>query len=177
MNDKIADAQPKAAVVPAPAPSIPRPDKAILLGAFYQYLGGRIDSVGRRASFTMALIASFLGFVSSPIVRGESTMAAKWSFVLAHPSLLIAIVAMLLLLAAEIARIKPSDDLLTRIAFSNDDPATLRQAYADASAEELFGEMIKNARIVGGFLRKKVVMYDVGAGLFVLAAILYVFGF
>jgi hypothetical protein len=154
-----------------------RPDKALVLSGLHQYLGGRIDSVGRRAAFTMALLGSFLGFISSPLVRNETSLSAKVAFLLAHPSFLVGIAAMITLLMAEIARIKRSDDLLTRIAFSSDDLDDLCLVYRDSSSEVLFGELIKNVRIVGGFLRKKVILYNAGSFLFVLAVILYVLGF
>jgi hypothetical protein len=158
-------------------PTVPRPDKAILLGSFYSYLGGRIDSIGRRAAFMMALLGSFLGFVSSPIVRSEASVAAKRDFLLAHPSLAVGIVAMVVLLLAEMARIKPSKDLLARIAFTEEDVKKLHDYYVESPVDVLFGDMIRSARVVGGFLRKKVFLYNTGAALFTFAVVLYVLGY
>ena len=83
---------------------------------------------------------------------------------------------MVLLLIAEIAKMKMSDDLLSRIGFSNDPVDELHRTYANATINDLFGEMIKNARIVGGFLKKKIRLYNAGSILFVIAVVMFVFG-
>jgi hypothetical protein len=160
-----------------PQPDTPRVDKAALLQGFYLYLGGRLDSVGRRASFTMALLGSFLGVASASITRSEpASLMAKLSFLLSHPSILVGIMAMAVLLISEIAKIKPSDDLLTRIGFSDEAISGLHNAYLNATINDLFGEMIKNTRIVGGLLKKKVRFYNAGSVLFVVSITLFACG-
>src|SRR5918993_1139623 len=68
------------------APSLPKTDKAQLLGHFYGYLGGRIDSLSRRSSLLMVFLASYLAFASSPLLKGEIiTAGAKLEYALRHP--------------------------------------------------------------------------------------------
>lgn len=160
-----------------PRPDTPRVDKAAVLNGFYSYLGGRIDSVGRRAGFMMALLGSFLGVASASMTRDQvAPLGAKLIFLLSHPSILVGVAAMVVLLVAETAKIKTSDDLFSRIAFSDDMVAGLHESYVTSTINDLFGEMIKNTRIVGGFLKKKVRLYNVGSVLFVFAVLLFVCG-
>jgi len=162
--------------VASPADSV-RVDKAVVLNGFYLYLGGRLDSVGRRAAFTMALLGSFLGVASASITRNQSaTLQDKLVFLLTHPSILFGIAAMITLLVSEIAKIKRSNDLLARIGFSSESADRLNEVYSTATINELFGEMIKSTRIVGGFLQKKVRLYNAGSILFVISIVLFVCG-
>lgn len=155
----------------------PRVDKAALLNGFYLYLGGRLDSVSRRASFTMALLGSFLGVASASITRNQSaSLEAKLWFLVSHPSILVGIGAMAVLLVSETAKIKPSDDLLTRIGFSDEAINGLHHAYVISSINDLFGEMIKNTRVVGEFLKRKIRLYNTGSALFVITVVLFVCG-
>jgi hypothetical protein len=161
----------------SPQPDTPRVDKAVVLSSFYSYLGSRLDSVGRRASFMLALLGSFLGVASASITRGQpASIAEKLLFLLSHPSILFGIAAIIVLLISEIAKIKPSDDLLSRIGFSDDVIGSLHQTYADSTINDLFGEMMKNTRIVGGFLKRKVRLYNAGSILFVVSITLFVCG-
>ena len=158
-------------------PDAQRIDKAAVLTGFYAYLGARIDSVGRRAAFMMALLGSFLGIASAAMIKGQSaSIEEKLFFLFTHPSILVGLAAMVVLLGSEIARLKASDDLLSRIGFSHDSVDDLYRIYAYATINDLFGEMIKNARIVGGFLKLKVRLYNAGSVLFVIAVVLFVFG-
>jgi hypothetical protein len=155
----------------------PRVDKAALLNGFYLYLGGRIDSVGRRASFMMALLGSFLGVASAAITHGQPTsMATKLAFLLTHPSILTGIAAMGTLLLSEIAKISTSNDLFSRIGFSDEATPALQTIYRDATINELFGELIANARVVGSFLKRKVRLYNTGSVLFVVSVVLFLCG-
>lgn len=155
----------------------PRVDKAAVLNSFYLYLGGRLDSVGRRAAFTMALLGSFLGVATSSITRAQPmSLEAKLWFLLSHPSILVGIASMIVLLISEIAKIKPSNDLLSRIGFTDEAVSALHQAYVSSTINDLFGEMIQNTRIVGGFLKKKVRLYNAGSILFVVSITLFACG-
>lgn len=155
----------------------PRVDKAAILNSFYLYMGGRLDSVGRRASFMMALLGSFLGVASAAITHGQPiSIAAKVAFLLTHPSILTGIAAMGTLLFSEIAKISQSGDLFSKIGFSEEATSALHTTYVNASINELFGEMIVNARVVGAFLKKKVRLYNVGSVLFVAAVLLFLCG-
>jgi hypothetical protein len=158
-------------------PDAQRTDKASVLNGFYTYLGARVDSVDRRAAFMMALLGSFLGVASAAITKGQfGSIEEKLVFLFTHPSILVGLVAMVVLLLSQIAKIKRSDDLLSRIGFSHDSVDELHRTYANAAINDLFGEMIKNARIVGGFLKKKVRLYNAGSILFVAAVVLFVCG-
>jgi hypothetical protein len=159
-------------------PTHPKQDKAALLAALYGYLGGRIDSVARRSSLLMAFIGSFLGFAISPLVRNaETSELEKLAYVLSHPSLTIGIGAMIILLWSELARVQRADDLFTRIAFSDSEIGALQDLFVKSPIDPLFREMIANTRIVGGFLRRKVKMYNAGSILFVVSVALYALGF
>ena len=159
------------------APTHPKQDKAALLSALYHYLGGRINSVARRSSLLMAFIASFLGFAISPVVRAaDASGADKLVYVLRHPSLTIGIAAMIILLWSELARVQRADDLFTRIAFSDVEIGPLQDLFVASPIDPLFREMIANTRIVGGFLRRKVRMYNAGSILFVVSVALYAVG-
>ena len=160
------------------APSPPATiDKAALLAALYGYLGGRIDSVGRRSSLLMAFLASFLAFAATPVLREQGTTAgSKMQFALSHPSILIGLLGMLVLMISELARIKASDDLFTKIAFTDADLAALSETYTTSPIGSIFHELITNIRVVGGFVKKKVFMYNTGCALFVLSVGLFVFG-
>ena len=161
----------------SPQPVVPRVDKAVVLNGFYSYLGSRLDSVGRRASFTMALLGSFLGVASASITRGQpASLEAKLLFLLSHPSILFGIAAMTVLLLSEIAKIKSSNDLLSRIGFSGEALGGLHRTFVSSKIDDLFGEMITNTRIVGGFLRRKVRLYNAGSILFVISITLFVCG-
>jgi len=161
------------------APSTPpKQDKAALLSALYGYLGGRIDSIGRRASLLMAFLASFLGFAISPLMKNADTSAAeKLQFILLHPSLTVGIAGMIVLLWSELARVMRADDLFTQMAFSDVPIDPLQDHFIQSTIDSLFREMIANTRIVGGFLRRKVKMYNAGAVLFVVSVTLYALGF
>lgn len=156
----------------------PRVDKAGLINGLYSYLGSRLDSVGRRASFTMALLGSFLGIATASIVRGETaSLHDRLLYLAHHPSIVVGVVAMAVLMLGETARIKSSDDLWTRIAFSDEPLQPLHDKYVTSTVSELFGEVIHNTRIVGGFLKKKVRFYNCGLMLFVASVALFVLGF
>ncbi len=157
-------------------PDTPRIDKAAILSGFYAYMGARLDSVGRRAAFMMAFIGSFLGIASATLTKGQMSLEQKLLFLVSHPSILIGLAAMIVLLASEVARIKASDDLLSRIGFSDKPVEDLHRTYANATINDLFGEMIKNARLVGSFLKLKVRLYNAGSILFVIAVVLFVCG-
>jgi hypothetical protein len=159
-------------------PPPPKQDKAALLSALYGYLGARIDSVGRRSSLLMAFLASFLGFALSPLMRtSDASVAEKLRFTLSHPSLAVGIAGMIVLLWSELARVRRTDDLFTKIAFSDVEIGPLQEQFVTSAIDPLFKEMIANTRIVGGFLRRKVKMYNVGAVLFVVSVMLYALGF
>lgn len=155
----------------------PKQDKAALLAALYHYLGGRIDSIARRSSLLMAFLASFLGFAMSPLMRRETASASeKFDFIIYHPSLLIGVGGMVILLWSELARVRKADDLFSRIAFSDTDIDQLQSQYIESSIDDLFREMIADIRIVGGFLRRKVRLYNAGAILFAVSVSLYALG-
>src|SRR5688500_4011908 len=161
-------------------PSLPdtqRTDKASVLNGFYTYLGARVDSVDRRAAFMMALLGSFLGVASTAITKGQfGSIGEKLVFLFSRPSILIGRVAMVVLLLSQIAKIKRSDDPLSLFGFSDHSADDLHRTYANATINDLFGEMIKNARLVGGFLQRKVRLYNAGSILFVIAVVLFVCG-
>jgi hypothetical protein len=133
--------------------------------------------VARRASVTMVLLGSFLGYASTAVIKNDGGMAAKLTFALTHPSVLIGLAGMFFLLWCEMAKVKRADDLITRIVFTEEPLLKLSNRYFDASRPELFREMIANVRLVGGLLRKKVFFYNVGSLLFVLAITAFVAGF
>ena len=161
----------------SPTPDVPKVDKAVVLNGFYMYLGSRLDSVGRRAAFTMALLGSFLGVATASITRSQpASLEAKIWFLLSHPSILFGVASMIVLLISEIAKIKRSDDLLSRIGFSDEAIGGLQKTYNEATINDLFGELVKNTRIVGGFLKKKVRFYNAGSVLFVISITLFVCG-
>ncbi len=161
---------------PPPAPS--KPEKAMLLATFYNYLAGRIDSVGRRSSLLMAFLASFLAFATSPVLKSaELTHAAKLEYALSHPSILLGIAGMAVFLWLELARVKPSDDLFTKIAFTELELGPLQEQYVSVATDPLFREAITSIRVVGGFLRKKIKMFNAGAVLFAASVTLYALGF
>ena len=56
---------------------LPRVDKAALLNGLHSYLGSRIDSIGRRASFMMALLGSFLGIAAMAVLLLGETAKIK----------------------------------------------------------------------------------------------------
>ena len=159
------------------APDTPRVDKAALLNGFYIYLGGRIDSIGRRASFMKALLGSFLGVASAAITHGQPiSLSAKVAFLLSHPSILSGIAAIGTLLFSEIAKVSISNDLFSRIGFSEEATSALHESYAEATINDLFGELIVNARIVGALLKRKVRLYNAGSILFVVSVVLFLCG-
>jgi hypothetical protein len=159
-------------------PTPPKQDKAALLSALYGYLGGRIDSIGRRASLLMAFLASFLGFAISPLMKkADATAGERLQFVLYHPSLTVGIAGMIVLLWSELARVTRADDLFTKMAFSDVEIGPFQDQFVKSAIDPLFREMIANTRIVGGFLRRKVKMYNAGAVLFVVSVTLYALGF
>lgn len=156
----------------------PKQDKAALVSALYGYLGGRIDSVGRRSSLLTAFLASFLGFAISPLVKNADTSAAeKLLLILLHPSLMTGITGMIVLLWSELARVRRADDLFTKIAFSDLEIGPLQDQFVKSTIDQLFKEMIANTRIVGGILRRKVKMYNVGSIFFVVSVTLHALGF
>ncbi|ACA15504.1 hypothetical protein M446_0955 [Methylobacterium sp. 4-46] len=160
-----------------PLPSHPRQDRAALLAAFYQYLGGRLDSVARRSSLLMAFLASFLGFAVSPLMRGGTTpILEKAAFAASHPSLWAGVAGMVVLLWSELARVRRSADLFSRIAFAEDDLAALQERFVASPIDTLFREAIANLRVVGGLLRRKIRLYNAGVALFVLSVTLSVIG-
>ena len=85
-----------------------------------------------------------------------ATFGDKLGYFLRHPSIVIGILAMALLLIGETAKIKNSGDLYSRIAFSDEPIKDLHQSFVGAPINELFAELMHNIRIVGGFLKKKV---------------------
>ena len=144
----------------------------------YQYLGGRIDSVGRRSSLLMAFLASFLAFAASPMLRDQGTnTASKLQFAISHPSMFVGLVGMVVLLWSELARIQASDDLFTKIAFTEADLAPLRQTYTSSHIDALLEELITSMRVVGGFLRRKIALYNIGCALFAASVALFVVGY
>ncbi|MGY2051626.1 hypothetical protein [Methylobacterium sp. JK268] len=157
-----------------PPPSYPKQDKAALLAAFYQYLGGRLDAVARRSALLMAFLASFLGFAVSPLMRGRpSPLAETAAFTASHPSLWAAVAGMVVLLWSELARVRRAADLFSRAAFTETDLAPLQDAFVEAPIDALFREMIANIRLVGALLRRKIRFYNAGVALFVLSVTLY----
>jgi hypothetical protein len=126
----------------------------------------------------MAFIASFLGFAISPLVRSADTSETeKLTYILRHPSLTIGIAAMIILLWSDLARVQRADDLFTLIAFSDSEIGPLQEQFISSPIDPLFSQMIANTRIVGGFLRRKVKMYNAGSILFVASVALYALGF
>jgi hypothetical protein len=161
-----------------PPPIHPKQDKAALLAALYIYLGGRIDSIGRRASLLMAFLASFLGFAVSPLVRNpDIAEAEKLRFMLRHPSLTLGVAGMVVLLWSELARVRQANDLFSRIAFSDAELGPLQDRFVQSAIDPLFREMIANTRLVGEFVKRKVKMFNAGAFLFVVSVTLYSLGF
>lgn len=158
-------------------PTPPKQDKAALLAALYGYLGGRIDSIGRRSSLMMAFLASFLGFAISPLMKNADASAVeRLRFTLDHPSLAVGIAGMIVLLWSELARVRRADDLFTKVAFSDAEIGPLQDQFVKSPIDPLFREMIANTRIVGEVLRRKVRMYNAGAILFVASVTLYALG-
>jgi len=159
-------------------PDTPRVDKTAVLNGLHSYLGSRIDSIGRRASFMMALLGSFLGIAAGAIMHQQAaTFGDKLAYFMRHPSIVVGIVAMALLLMGETAKIKNSSDLYSRIAFSDEPVADLHQTFVGTPINDLFAEMMQNIRIVGGFLKKKVWFYNCGSILFVIGVTMFVCGF
>lgn len=112
------------------SPTAVKIDKAALLASFHAYLGGRIDTIGRRSSLLMVFLASFLGVATSPLLKGtDAASSAKLTFALLHPSVPVAIVGMVLLLWLELARVGISEDLFTRIAFTDVELRSLQEQY------------------------------------------------
>src|SRR3954470_2891451 len=122
---------------PAPA----KQDKAALLAALYGHLGRRITSLGRRSSFVIAVLASFLGFTASPLVRNADASAAeKLGFDLRHPSLTTGLAGVVVLLWSQLARARRADDLFTQIAFSDTEPAALQDQFVASTIDPLLRE-------------------------------------
>ena len=156
----------------------PKTDKAQLLGHFYGYIGGRIDSLSRRSSLLMVFLASYLGFVSSPLLKGEiATAAAKFEYALRHPSIVLGIAGILVLLWSELARTTESDDLFSRIVFTDHELGPLQNLYVSTSSDALFEHLIANMRGLGGLLRRKIAFYNIGSILFILSIASYVIGY
>jgi hypothetical protein len=158
--------------------SLPKADKAQLLGHFYGYLGGRIDSLSRRSSLLMVFLASYLGFVSSPVLKGEiATSGAKLEYALSHPSIVLGIIGVLVLLWSELARIRPTDDLFSRIVFTDHNLGLLQSMYITESSDAIFEQLITNMRGLGALLRRKIAFYNIGSILFVISIAFYVVGY
>jgi hypothetical protein len=154
--------------------------KHALLTTFYEYMGNRVESLGRRASLMMALLGSFLGFALAPLYRDQQvpmTTADKFQFILWHPSILIGLVGLSVLLWSETARFRRSDDLLTRIAFSTEDIASVQVDYRNVTTDQMAAQMIANMRLVGQFLKLKASTYNAGCALFVLCVFFHTAGF
>jgi hypothetical protein len=163
---------------PAIQPSLPKTDKAQLLGHFYGYLGGRLDSLSRRSSLLMVFLASYLGFASSPVLKGEmATASAKLVYALSHPSIVLGIVGVMVLLWSELARIRESDDLFSKIVFTDQKLDPLQTMYITASSDAIFEQLITNMRGVGTLLRRKIAFYNIGSVLFVASIAFYVIGY
>lgn len=157
---------------------LPKADKAQLLGHFYGYLGGRIDSVSRRSSLLMVFLASYLGVVSSPLLKGElPTAGAKIEYVLNHPSVLLGIMGILVLLWSELARTTQSDDLFSRIVFGDHQLQPLQNMYLSLPSDALFEHLIANMRGLGALLRRKIISYNIGSILFIVSIASYVIGY
>jgi hypothetical protein len=162
----------------AALPSLPKTDKAQLLGHFYGYLGGRIDSLSRRSSLLMVFLASYLAFASSPLLKGEIvTAGAKLEYALSHPSILLGIIGVMVLLWSEVARVRDSGDLFSKIVFSDQKLGPLQTMYITASSDTIFEEMITNMRGIGILLRHKIVFYNAGSILFVISIASYIIGY
>ncbi|MGH1574937.1 hypothetical protein ACRAWG_35245 [Methylobacterium sp. P31] len=162
--------------VPTP-PTPAKIDKAALLGSFHSYLGGRIDTIGRRSALLMAFLASFLGVATSPVLKGvDPASSTKVMFALSHPSIPVGIVGMVVLLWSELARVRTADDLFTRIAFTDVELGALQDQYVEAHVDALFRDSIVNMRVVGNFLRAKIKLYNAGCVLFVVSVSLYALG-
>jgi hypothetical protein len=152
-------------------------DKSALLASFHAYLGGRIDTVGRRSSLLMAFLASFLSFAASPVLKGSDVASsAKMMFALSHPSILVGIAGMVVLLWSELARVHARDDLFTGIAFTDAELSSFQDKFVEAHIDAAFREFIANSRVVGRLLRTKIKLYNVGSVMFVICVSLYAFG-
>ena len=125
------------------APPTPaKQDKAALLSAFYGHLGRRITSLGRRSSFLIAFLASFLGFMASPLVRNADASAAeRLGFVLRHPSLTTGLAGVVVLLWSQLARMRRADDLFTKIASPDAEPAPLQDQFVASPIESGTGKV------------------------------------
>ena len=163
---------------PKSKPSAPETEKALTLNAIYQYLGALLESVARRASITMVLLGSFLGFAATGVLKTDGmNLHAKITFALTHPSIILGLAGMFFLLWCETAKVKRQNDFVSRIAFTDEPLNKLTAFYQKAGRAEVFSEMIKSIRLVGVLLRKKILFYNIGSLLFVLAITLYVAGF
>lgn len=83
---------------------------------------------------------------------------------------------MSVILWSELARVKKSDDLLSRIAFSGEDLKKLQDQLVKCSDAAILGDMAANTRIVGGFLARKSQLLNFGTALFVLSVAFYAVG-
>jgi hypothetical protein len=160
-----------------PSAFSPKVDKSNLLSASMHYTQARLESVGRRASNTMIFLGSFLAFATSPLFHGEpATAEAKWRFALSHPSVLVGLLGLVVLLWSEIARVRRAEDMFSRIVFSDADLAPLRLRFVEAPIDDLLPEMIDMLRIAGTFLRRRIMFYNVGCVLFAVSVALFVVG-
>ena len=161
---------------PSPKPTS-ETEKAVILSAIYQYLGGRLESVARRASITMVLLGSFLGYASTTVIKNEGIgLQAKILYTLEHPSILLGLAGMFFLLWCETAKVKRADDFISRLVFTDNSVDRLATFYRASTGAEIFSEMLKNIRLVGQLLRKKVLFYNIGSVLFVISITVYVAG-
>ena len=72
--------------------------------------------------------------------------------------------------------LKSSDDLFSKIAFTDIDLGTLQANYTTAHIDGIFEQLIASMRIVGAFLRRKVLLYNIGCAMFVASVLLFIVG-
>ncbi|MEO5699176.1 MAG: hypothetical protein ABIS17_13635 [Casimicrobiaceae bacterium] len=161
-----------------PAHLVSKLDRAQLLSTLYQYLSQRLESLTHRCSLLLAVLASYLGFITSGLMHDGHTLSVdKLMYAVTHPSVLIGLAGIAVLAWAETGKIKRSDDLFAQLAFSDIELGKLHDTFNKSTIDELFGHMMANIRVVGGFVRHKVKLYNMGAMLFVVSICLYIIGF
>src|SRR4051812_19467727 len=65
-------------------------DRAQLLATLYQYLSQRLESLTHRCSMLLAVLASYLGFITSGLMRdGHTVSVEKLVYAVTHPSVLV----------------------------------------------------------------------------------------
>jgi hypothetical protein len=83
----------------------------------------------------------------------------------------------MVLLWSEVARVRDSGDLFSKIVFSDQKLGPLRTMYITSSSDAIFEEMIINMRGVGTLLRHKIAFYNVGSIIFVISIAFYIIGY